>query len=61
MDAPEGVAVERHLGDLYIADTGNNRLRGVRGDPLERSGEPPMTAGDIYTVGHLRNWADHRR
>jgi hypothetical protein len=48
LDDPTGVTVD-HSGDLFIADTGNCRLRMVAGSSGTRFGAA-VIAGDIYTV-----------
>ena len=48
LNAPDGVAVDA-AGDLYIADTHNNRLQEVAVASGTQWGQS-MTAGDIYTV-----------
>jgi RHS repeat-associated protein len=48
LNVPAGVAVDR-AGDVYIADTGNNRIQEI----AQASGTQfgiAMTAGDIYTI-----------
>ena len=48
LNHPEGVAVDSS-GDLYIADTANNRVQEVAASSHTQWGIS-MTAGDIYTV-----------
>jgi hypothetical protein len=48
LDGPTGVAVDS-LGDLYIADSSNNRVQEVAATTHTQWGTS-MTAGDIYTV-----------
>jgi RHS repeat-associated protein len=51
LDLPESIhlGASGHGGDLYIADTGNNRIREIAG-ANETEWGISMTAGDIYTV-----------
>jgi RHS repeat-associated protein len=51
LDEPEGI----HFGgtsseDLYIADTGNNRVQEIAGAAGENEWGQAMTLGDVYTV-----------
>ena len=48
VDAPTGVAVDRS-GNLFIADTGNDRVRVVPASSGTLLGQA-MTEGDIYTI-----------
>ncbi len=52
LNAPEGVAVDGS-GNLYIADTGNNRVLEVPVVSGQNRGFGTMTVNDIYTIaGH---------
>jgi hypothetical protein len=48
LDGPEGVAVDA-AGDVYVADSGNNRVQEIAGAGGTQWGQP-MTAGDMYTI-----------
>ncbi|MGH3157683.1 MAG: RHS repeat-associated core domain-containing protein [Streptosporangiaceae bacterium] len=48
LDAPDGVAVDA-AGDVYIADSGNNRVEEVYASGGKSWGQA-MTAGDMYTI-----------
>jgi hypothetical protein len=48
LDHPTGVAVDAN-GDLYIADSGNNRIQEVPNENGTQWGQS-MTAGDMYTI-----------
>jgi RHS repeat-associated protein len=48
LSAPDGVAVDAK-GDVYIADSGNNRVEEIFASGGQSWGQT-MTAGDIYTV-----------
>jgi RHS repeat-associated protein len=48
LDDPEAVAIDSH-GDLFIADTSNNRIQEVPAASGSQFGQS-MTAGDMYTI-----------
>ncbi|HSZ36652.1 MAG TPA: putative Ig domain-containing protein [Acidimicrobiales bacterium] len=48
LNGPQGVGFDS-LGDLYVADTSNNRIRMIPSSSATYYGIP-MTAGDMYTV-----------
>ena len=48
LSAPDGVAVDS-AGDVYIADSGNNRVEEVYASGGQSWGQT-MTAGDMYTI-----------
>jgi trimeric autotransporter adhesin len=48
LDDPQGLALDSS-GDIYIADTGNNRIQEIAAASGSQWGQS-MTAGDIYTV-----------
>ncbi len=50
LDQPYGVAVQYSSGDLYIADSGNNRIQEVPAEDGGQWGVSSMTADYIYTV-----------
>ena len=48
LDGPKGVALDSS-GDLYVADTVNNRIQEIAATTHSQWGQS-MTAGDIYTI-----------
>jgi RHS repeat-associated protein len=48
LNGPEGVGLDSH-GDIYIADTLNNRMQEVFASGGQAFGQT-MTAGDVYTI-----------
>ena len=48
LSSPRGIASDTH-GDIFIADTSNNRVQEIAGYGHTQFGIS-MTAGDIYTV-----------
>jgi YD repeat-containing protein len=60
LQGPESIALDA-LGDLYVADTGNDRIREVFASGGQAWGRASSTSGDIYTVagngttGHTGN------
>ncbi len=53
LDHPTGIAADA-AGDLYIADSGNNRIQEVPNENGVQWGQQ-MTAGDMYTVAGAQN------
>ena len=49
LDNPVGIAVDSS-GDLFIADTNNNRIQEVAASAGSQWGHISMTVGDIYTI-----------
>ena len=53
---PEGVTVDQ-AGNLFIADTGNNRVVEIAAASGTQWGRISMTAGDLYTVAGVNDQA----
>jgi trimeric autotransporter adhesin len=49
LNSPGGVTIDQH-GNLYIADSGNNRVVEMPASSGTQWGHIAMTAGDLYTV-----------